>query len=622
MASIESTVRSEIHDFIHNPITVVDGYEFNQYENVKKTHLYLNSRFYKSGNSQTDEPLVDGIESAEEDRIFFNVTLPRVRAVKRFFDIDLADIVLDEIDPQSEMAIQFLNKEFDRFANMQGKYDQTLSADLNGLRDPLLEYGTLILKIGENKRPEVVPLQRYFVDPTVKRSKDSRFNTIKHTMTPAALRAKVKDGWDSEVVEALIDAHADKANASNSYEDDGGVNKIVSSSLIDVYERYGWLAHKEIYGGENETEIMTLTLTGFGPDSLKKGKKEDEEIGVLYKTGWKKEVPIIDHHLFKTHGRFQGIGIVELLYPIQQRMNEVANQKRISMEMSAIHLFQTADPGMLNNILSDLENGDVIQSKRGDLTPVANEERNLAAFDSEIVTYQTQGDKLSFANDLLSGGDVPSSTPATNVVVQNNNQVLVHLEDKERFTTFVADNYIKTHVVPALIKEMDDEHFLRIVSNSSDLLQIDEKMVDVQMWEAIKEGKVLDKFQEEDMRNDLMKKLRSSGPNRYVKVMKGYYKDKINDVLVLIGNEKKDVAKIASNTMSFFQMLQNPAVLSDPVMRVFATNYGREIGIDTAQLELAFAKRDAMPQQEPEGGGKMPKPAEEEKADPALANVL
>ena len=113
MASIESIVRSEIQDFIHNPITVAEGYEFNQYENVKKTHLYLNSRFYGGGNSSTNEPLVDGIEEPEEDRIFFNVTIPRVRAVKRFFDVDVADVVIDEIDPQSELALQLLNKEFD-----------------------------------------------------------------------------------------------------------------------------------------------------------------------------------------------------------------------------------------------------------------------------------------------------------------------------------------------------------------------------------------------------------------------------------------------------------------------------------------------------------------------------
>lgn len=629
MSSIESIVQSEIQDFIHNPITVAEGYEFNQYENIKKTHLYLNSRFYGGYSNTTDAPLLDTVQT-EDDRIFFNITLPRVRAVKRFFDVDLEEIVLDEIDPQSELALQLLNKDFKRWANKSDKNGQTLSQDLNDFRDPLLEYGSLVLKVTKNKKPQIIPLQRYFVDPSVKRSADSRFNTIKHTMTPSALREKVADGWDADAIEELIKAHGEKSNASNSYEDDHGVNKITSSVLIDVYERYGYLEKEYIYSElaetkEGEKEIFTLTITGFGPDSAKKGNKESKDVKCLYKTEWKGDLPIIDHHLFKTHGRWQGIGVVELLYPFQQRMNEVANQKRISMELSALHLFQTADTTVLNNILTDLENGDVIKTKvPGAITPVNTDERNQAAFDSEIITYTTGADKVSFANDLLSGGDVPSTTPATNTVVQNNNQVLVHLQDRENFTNFIADNYIKRWVVPQLIKDMDDEHFLRVVSQPGDLLQIDERLTDINFFEevknrALKTGSVVDIIEGEDLRNELMKKLRAKGPNRYVKVLQGYYKNKIGDIFVVIGNEKKDFAKVAGNTLSFFQMLQNPQVLDDPVMRIFATNYAREIGMDTSKMELAYAQRDnALAQQQPVKSNVRPPVAQQ---DPNLATV-
>lgn len=636
MASIESTVRSEIYDFIHNPITVADGYEFNQYENIKKTHLYLNSRFYNSSGTGTDQPLVDGLEQSEDDRIFFNITLPRVRAVKRFFDVDVKDILIDEIDPQSELALQLLNKEMGRFSiKMNEETGQTLSADLNEFRDPLLEYGSLVIEVLGNARPYIVPLQRYFVDPTVKRSRDSRFNTIKYTMSPSALRKKVKDGWDADAIEAIIECHNDKSKASDSYEDIQGSNQVVSTALIDVYKRYGYLPRWMIdqnakegtaYGDE---EIYTLTITAFGPDVIKKkeGKKDDKDVYCLYKTEWKKDCPIIDHHLYKTHGRWQGVGIVELLYPLQLRMNEVCNQKRISMELSMLHLFQTSDPTVLNNILTDLENGDIIKTKRdGAISKIDNAERNLAATESEIVNYQTQADKMSFANDLLSGGDVPSSTPATNTVIQNNNQVLVHLQDRENFTIFLADNYVTQYVIPKLIEDLDDEHFLRIVSEPEDLLQIDDMMVDIQFWEETKKralkGSVVDLIQGDELREELLKKLRRKGPNRYVKVLKGYYKNKLNDLFAVIGDEKKDLAKVANNTLSFFQILQNPQMVSDPVMRMFVTQYARDIGMDTSKLSLAFAKRDNEPQPETQGTGRLPNPAPEEAEDPAIAQVL
>nr|AKH47999.1 hypothetical protein [uncultured marine virus] len=626
MAGIQATVRQEINDFIYRTIRVVDGYSFNQYNNVKKIHLYMNSQF--ASQVANRYPLVDNTQE-EDDRIFFNITTPRVKAVKRFFDIDIADIRLDEIDPQSELAINLLNKDFERFAN-----DINLSKDLNEFADSLVTYGSIVVKVDKDGKPHNIHLKDYFLDPTVKQSKDSRFNTIKHVMSPKELRDKVKDGWDEGAVERLIERAGKKSNAKDSYEDEWSINSIVSSPLIDVYERYGTLPRNMIEGGTNEEEVMTITITGdplsFAAQSNTDGSQTVIEEGeVLFKSLWKKDIPIIDTHLVKTANRWQGIGIVELLYPVQQRMNEVANQKRVSMEISMLHLFQTADPTVLNNVLTDLENGAVVKTKvPGALQPIVNEERNLPAIQSEEQVYQEQGDKLTFANDLLAGGDVPSSTPATNVVVQNNNQVLVHLQDRENFANFISDVYIKPFIVPMLLREMKDEHFLRIVSEPEDILQIDEKIIDMKfrkevIKQAIEKGGVIDVLAGEDLREEMMKELKTSSPNRYVKVLQDYYSNKVGDILVLIDNEKKDIAKIANNTLNFFNLIQNPGVLDDPVNRLFVSNYGREIGIDTSKLEMAFARRVPAETVEPQAqsGGKKVEPQVGQQ-DPSLAKVL
>lgn len=625
MHTIQSVVRNEIRSFIENPVTIVEGYSFNQYENVKKTHLYTNGQFASQIGQQSN---IIG-ESEEDDRIFFQITTPRIKAVKRFFDIDTADILLDEIDPQSEIALQLLNRDFDRFCN-----EFNVAKTLNDMTEMLITYGSLVLKIGRDGEPKIVNLQDYFVDPTVARSADSRFNTIKHVMTPRMLRDKVKEGWDADAVEAIIARAGTKSDAKNTYEDDESRNQIVSSPQIEVYERYGSLETWQIDGGADTTEIDTLTITAEPLATSTRLNEDgstttDEDGEVLYKARWTADLPIVDHHLVKTVGRWQGIGITELLYPVQQRMNEVANQKRISMEISALHLFQTADPGVLNNILNDLENGDVIKTKvQGSLAPLVNEERNLPAFQSEEITYQTHGDKLSFANDLLTAGDVPSSTPATNVVVQNNNQVLVHLQDRENFANFVGDQYIKPHVVPTLIKEFKDEHFLRLIAEPEDALHLEDKIIQMQLDREMierplrKGGSLVSVLDQDDLREEMTRKLQRSGPNRYVKVLQGYYEKKISDVIVLIDNEKKDTAKVAGNTLSFFQMIQDPSVLSDPVNRLFVTEWGKEIGIDTAKMNMAFARREAQPQQEaPAGKTKIPE-QKETKEDPALANVL
>ena len=173
---------------------------------------------------------------------------------------------------------------------------------------------------------------------------------------------------------------------------------------------------------------------------------------------------------------------------------------------------------------------------------------------------------------------------------------------------------------------MNDEHFLRIVSEPEDLLQIDDKLVDFQvsrvvLERAMNEGITTDTIMRDDLIKEVRTKLKRSGPNRYAKILKGYYKDKIGDIIVLIDNEKKDTAKMANNTLQFFQLIQDPAVLNDPVNRLFVTNYAREIGIDTSKMEMAFARRESMPQVAPPGQVPATEP-QEAPEDPSIAEVL
>ena len=41
--NIFAQTRQEVYDFVNNDIKIVDGYSFNQYQTIKKCHLYYNS---------------------------------------------------------------------------------------------------------------------------------------------------------------------------------------------------------------------------------------------------------------------------------------------------------------------------------------------------------------------------------------------------------------------------------------------------------------------------------------------------------------------------------------------------------------------------------------------------
>lgn len=583
--SILSTIRQEINDFIYNDIRVVEGYSFNQYDTIKRAHLYDSSRF-------EDNSLVNGRE-----KIFFNISSPRRDAVARFLDVDVKDIRFDEINPASETYLKLLNQGFLRYAE---KYN--LSRQYNKMAHIFATYGSVVVK-DNGGEPEIIDLRKLFLDPTVDCIKDSRFITIKHEFTPTELRRKVKDGWDEKAINRIIRRHDEKkSGAADSYEDDrGGMNVIVSSPLIEVFERYGYFPKKEIKGGQSEEEVYALTIVAEPLDTITRGQGDSkmiDEMGeVLYKAEWRKEPPFEDEHFVKIPGRWLGVGVFEVLFPAQERFNELMNQRRLSMELSSMHLFQTADNTVLNNMLNDLQNGDVIKTKvQGSLQPIVNEERNLPAFQVEESSYTQLADKLTFANDLLTGGDVPSSTPATNVVVQNNNQVLVHLQKRENFANLIAV-YTKKFIYPELIKALKPEQYLKLIGDPEDLEFIDDAIIKMRLrkkviGDAIEKGIAMNQLQAEEYKKEVKRELGKMGGKRYVKIIQDYFEDHGDDIIVHVDNEKKDIAKVANNTFQFYTAVaQNPKALSDPVNKVLLTAYAREIGVDTDKLEIAFAKR-------------------------------
>ena len=609
MDTIQSITRGEIKDYIYNPIYPVSGWSFYTYDTIKRIHLYLNSQF-------EDNSLYHNRE-----KIFYNITNNRRDAVARFLDVDVKDVVIDEINPQSEMALQLLNNEFLRFAE-----ENNLSRKFNEMAEQIVSFGSIVLKINKDGEPEVVDLRRLFLDPTVKNIQDSRFITIKHSLTPRELREKVKDGWDKIAIERLITRNKSKGNAPESYEEDGNINQIVSSNLIEVYERYGYLPEK-LVNGKGDDEIYSVAIVGEPNDVTKENGAVVEEHGeVLYKSVWRKDPPFMDEHFIKTPGRWLGVGVPEILFPAQERMNELMNQRRVSMEISQMHLFQTADPSVLNNILTDLENGDIIRTKMPNaIQPVVNEERNLPAGNQEEQSWTINADKLSHANDLLSGGDVPSSTPATNVVVQNNNQVLVHLQKRENFTNFLSV-YIKDYVVPEMISRKSGRHFLKVMGDEQDLAIIDEKMVARELLNetirlAIEKGQPTYLSDGEEMKKKIQQRLASMGGKRYTEVLENYYKDRISDVIVHIDNEKKDIAKMANNTLQFFQLTQG-INYSDPVNKLFLREYGRDIGIDVGKMDVAFSKRDSMQQEQQIQAQTQGEPQQSTPEQEELAEVL
>lgn len=586
--NIFSQIRQESDDFYDNFIEVVPGYTFNQYDVIKRIHLYINSQYE------------DQSSYLGRDKLFFNVVNAPCEVAMRMLNVDTKNIRLYPTNPKSYFSTFLLEKELKQWlkTSKMGKM-------LNQIAEEAPRYGSVVLEKTKDGA-EVVDLRKLILDPTVENIQKSRFVTTIHYFTPSELRAT---GWDN-VEEAI--ASFGNSRGQQSYEDNGTiVTQMTSTPYIKVHKRYGEVPQWWIDGGKSDKMVKAIFIVaGAEEQQMNDEGKPIGEIGVvLFKSKWHKNWPFKDFHYTKVKGRWMGLGIVESLFDTQVRMNELKNQKRISMELSSFHLFTTPDKTIVRNVLTDLQNGDLLISPNG-ITPIANEERNLPAFKDEEESYKMQADRLSFAFEAVRGEPMPSSTPATNALLANQSATSVFAFKRENLALFLQD-FFNDLVLPQLLKDLNAEHIMRFVGSAQELMKIDLAASEIIANDFIKSrilnGEVTTQEEVDAVKEKFIQENRKLGENRFLKIKQAFYDDAEFEFDFIIGNEQADPATIAQNTQAVFMAIaQNPGILQDPLVKMMFLKYAEQLGISPAEIELAENQSAQLPANMQPYGNQLP----------------
>lgn len=591
--NIFSQIRQERTDFMYQFIQVVQGYPFNQYLNLKRIHLYLNSRFE------------DATQYNGRDKIFFNIVNYPCEVAAKNLNVDTKHIRLipmNDKDGKTSFATFLLEKELQQWLK-KSKFANIL----NQIADELPKYGSVVIEKTKDGA-DVIDLRRLINDQTVEKLQDSRFIDIVYYMTPSQLR---DTGWDN--VDTAIERFS-QTNAPDTYEDQrGSLNLIRSTPYIKVIKRYGEVPQSWL-DGSNSNKLTRALFICAGVDNVRKseldGKTIVEEQGVvLFKSKWHKDWPFKDFHYNRIKGRWQGLGIVETLFDMQERMNEIKNQKRISMELSSIHLFQTQDKMFVKNALTDLRSGDILTSKFP-INPVINEERNLPAFKDEEDSYNQHADRLSFAYEAARG-EIPTNTTATAVVLSNQQATSVLAMKRENFTNILRD-FFNDFVGENLLRDLTPEHIMRFAGSIQELDKLDMAAAEVYANDVILSkalnGEKVSIADQEEARQKAIDHYKKMGQNRFVKIKSNFYKDIEFEYDFNIANEQVDPNSAVQNTQVIFTALaQNPALLEDPRIKLLFFRYAEYLGVSPGELELvdnqAQSKRSALPSNIPQTNG-------------------
>ncbi len=584
--NIFSQIRQENNDFYTQYISIVPGYSFNQYYTLKRIHLYLNSKF--EGNQLY----------LNRNKLFFNVVVPACEVASKMLDVDTKDIRLVPQNAKTYFATYLLEKELKQWLKTS-----KLANVLNKIAEDGPRYGSVVLEKTKDGA-KVVDLRKLVLDPTVEKIQDSRFVTTIHYMTPSELR---ETGWDD--VEIAIERFG-HGTGQASYEDySGSINQLQSTPYIKVTKRYGEVPEWWIKGGKSEKMVKSLFIVA-GADVLEKnadGKPIGEFGVVLFKGRWYKDWPYKDFHYTKIMGRWLGLGIVESLFDTQVRLNELKNQKRISMEVSTIHLFQTKDKQIVRNVLTDLESGDLLISPNG-IEPVVNEERNLQAFDSEETSYIQQSQRLSFAYDAVSGETSAASTTATAVVNAQQQATSTFGFKRENYTNMLRD-FFNDLVLPNLMKDLTPEHIMRFTGSSQELQKLDDAAAEIHANDFIKsrvlKGQIVIPEEVELEKQRAIKEYRKLGDNRFIKIKQAFYSDAEFEFDFNIGNEQMNPQDKATNSQALLAAY-NPQAMNDPRYKLLYYTYAEALGISRAEIEIADEQANQIVQNNPQALGLEP----------------
>lgn len=593
-SNIHAQIRAEWQSLIDDRIEIVPGYSFSQYQTIKRIHLYLNSQF-------------EGKKTyMKRDKMFFNISKYRTAVATRMLNFDTKDLRLIPENYESSLKAFLLEKEFQLWMK-----SSKFAMVLNQIAEEVPQYGSIVLY----KKPnavEAVDLRRMAIDQAAPCIKKSPYITIKRYMTASEIRRQ--KGWDERVKKEIL-AKTPPLVQIPAYEDEKVYARGSGGRYYEIYERYGevprsWLSEP----GKDETAptdgmedtVRAFFVTADSGSYAIGGENQTtmtENGKILFKGEWLKDWPFWDFHYFQTKGRWLGVGVVEDLFTVQERENEISNQKRIAMEISSLHLFQTSSQTVLQNLLQDARPGDVIQNTGdGLISAIPTENRDLASFSTEEQRYDQQADRISFAYDATRGEGLGKSTPATNAVIQNNAATGVFDFKKETIGINLRF-FLLEWVLPELVRDLNRDHILRFTGNMSDLRRIDDVIVDAMtrefLMKRLLDGNIVTEEEKSRVEEQFRSQLGKRGVERFLEIVRGFYDNVKVDFDFVVTNEQKDMQVLAGNIFNVLSSISaNPALLQNPVLKSLLKKYAEVIGIPPLELDFAEAEANEMEQRQ------------------------
>lgn len=553
MADKYSTTRENLKSF-YDKITMPGGYAFDHVQTIRKIDSYFNGKF-ESGSK----------DSAGFRKYFYNIVKPACEVATKFIDLDTKDVMILSEKPDDEYRVWLMQRDLKTWLK-----EQKIGELLNDIAFDFPKYGTVVIKQGKDNSWEKVNLENMRLDPTACEIDDSPFVYEIHLMSPREIDSMP---WDKEQVAYLL------------------AKKQPQYLIYECYEQNTDSTGKEWLRAFKADFLDTRTSAGSQVRTAEAQINLNDSYlpGVTLYEDEVDELPYRELHWEKVPGRWLGMGFVEYLFDNQVRMNELVNIKARGIYFTSLKVYQTGDETVGRNLLTDVENGDIIKTQ-GDIRPVVNEERNLSVFNQEEARWDRNTEQKTFSFDIARGGDLPSQTPL-GVARLSAGMIASYFELKrENFGLFFKD-VILNDVIPQFKKQNWKKHLLKFLGSDSEINILHRVITEAQVRNAVVKH-VLDNgavptadeiARERTAFETQIKKQKDF----YINVPDGFYDDAEYSIDILITGEQMDAGARIQTLQTALQIIgTNPALLQDKATRGVFFKLLEMVGVSPIELNL------------------------------------
>lgn len=559
----DKQIRQNIKLF-YEPVEMPGGYQFNQVNTLKRIDLYYYGKF-ESG--ETDK---QGFK-----KFFYNISKPACDIATKFIDLDTKDIILTSQLPDQEWKVWLMMHDLKQWLK-----ENNFGELLNEIGDHYPKYGHIFLKKHSGDKWKLVNLHNLRFDPASPSFDTDLFFYEIHLMSrPEVERLNENENFKKRLA-------ADKqTNLFTIYEcyDRLPTGKWQRSYRADLFD------YRKDSGIVKGTEaIINQTSLEFLPANILK-KEEVDDIKSIYRELKFESVP----------GRRLGLGFVEYLFDNQIAENEAENLERKGLYWTSLHIFQTRDQTIGNNLLTEAENGDILKVN-GELNPVATEERNLAAYNATRARWQQNAERKTFSFDIARGENLPSRTPLGVANLQAGLVASYFDLKREKLGIFIK-NLILEEVLPSFKKDKKSKHNLAILSSAAGVEKFIRAIAKITVDQAAFDyamGKGNGFFPDQVARQAEEERLYREYKNKKtisVDIPDRFYDDAQFTMDIITTGEQLDVTAINQTLQVALQLVaSNPAIVQNPATRTIFLKLLELSGVSGIDLNIIADQAEAV----------------------------